>query len=214
MAHKAVVGGADYAVGGWAGYEIDRRRAAHEARGGSAAAPYRDRRYIGADDALHSVLAEGGAAARRGRGGRTPLQLAAGNLAGVLARREDRLCDDDGVWECAAGSHLTIPPLTSADLRDFATDPLQMADPDTLYDMGEVVATLVPGAALPPLPDLEGMPPLPTYVVPISDDAGILRLEADVAPHAERLEGLQAALATRFDAAARALRVRSEEAAT
>jgi hypothetical protein len=41
--------------------------------------------------------------------------------------------------------------------------------------------------------------------VPVGDDEAVLRLEAAVAPYVASVEGLQAALATRLDAAATAI---------
>ena len=231
---RATVGGVEYAVGGWGEYEINRRHAAWEtALGGDpprAAGRYAGRSYVGAGDAVLSILggappgpggeraAVGGAAGPRGSGG-SPLQRAALNLADTLSRLEDRLCDPDesGVWECvpASGLHgralyLTVPPVTSADLRAFAADPAQRADPEALFSLGEDVTSLAAAtgldlAALPPLADRTSIPPLPSRVVPVSDEEGILRLEAATGPYVASVEALQAALATRLSAAAAGL---------
>jgi hypothetical protein len=201
--------------------------------GGAAAAEgrpgreYAGRTYIHADDAVRSVL--GGGAGPKSQRRAAPLQRAATRLADALARMEDRLCDpaDDGVWECAPASalrgtpgfghrlaadaalHFTIPPLTSADLRAFAADPEQAADPDTLSDLGEdalsVAAAVGEPAPLMPALAARGLPPLPARAVPVSDDEAVLRLESAVAPYVATVEGLQAALATRLDATAAAV---------
>jgi hypothetical protein len=231
------VGGVGYAVGGWGAYEAERRRARWEATRHTARAEerpgarYAPRTYITADDAARSLAA--------GAGERPPgaVRVAALRLADALGRLEDRLCDpdDDGVWECEsatalrrlgpgrpnpaaaeAARYLTVPPVTSADLRAFAEDPAQAGDPEALYDLGDDVAALAAavGAALPPLPPsahpagragLPRVPPLPSRVVPVTDDEGVLRLEAAAVPYVASLEEIQAALAARLDAAAEAV---------
>ena len=230
-AARAVVGGVDYAVEGWGEYEIGRRRARWEATLGGAAARtarkgqpsadpdeqpgarYSGRTYIHASDAVESVMG-----ARRGQ---SALQRAALHLADALGRLEDRLCDpdDDGVWECEAitslrpgakrlARFLTIPPVTSADLRDFAADPAAKTDVDALQELSASVraAAAAVGADLPPLPALATWPTaLPTRAVAVTDDESVLRLEAGVAPYVASLEALHAALATQLDAAAQAI---------
>jgi hypothetical protein len=166
---------------------------------------------VTAEDAVRSVLSAGRGGADS-RGGAPALRRAAERLASALARREDRLCDpdDDGVWECApaAGAHFAvIPPVTSADLRAFAARADAGADYDTMSDLAEAVTALVAAdsrAVLPPLPALDGHA-LPTRVVPVTDEEGVLSLEADVQARVDTLEGVQAALATRLEAAVAAL---------
>jgi hypothetical protein len=232
---RAVVGGVDYAVGGWGEYEINRRRAqweeAQKRRTSTASARvrYPGRTYVSAEDAVRSIMAGSRAAVGGGGAGgaRSALQRAALHLADALGRLEDRLCDpdDDGVWECApvaalsapGARYLTVPPVTSADLRAFARDPAQEADPESMYDLSEDVTALVAatGVVLPPLPglaDRRGLPALPARVVPIANEEGVLRLEAATAPYVSSLEGLQASLATRLDAAATALAAALREA--
>jgi len=186
---------------------------------------YKGRTYIHADDVVRSVLAGaraavGGGRAAGGAARRTPLQRAALRLADVLGRLEERLCDadDEGVWECeppsalgarAPARHFTIPAVTSADLRAFAEDPEQAADPDALADLGDDVLSVAAsvGAALPAMPSLAaaGMPPLPSRAVPVSDDEAVLRLESAAAPYVATIEELQASLAGRLDEAASAI---------
>lgn len=254
-AGRAVVGGVEYAVGGWGAYEIGRRRERWAASGPASGRPgdmYGGRSYVHAEDAALSVLGAsratvGGAAGLRPLKPRaSALQKAARRLADVLARVEDRLCDSDsdGVWECAPPSALsaelrpkshargevaergaqvargaapalvlTIPSVTSADLRAFADDPAQQDDPEDLEDLGDGVLSLVAtigaraGAALPAMPSLaaRGRPPLPARAVPVTDDEAVLRLEASVAPYVASVELMQAALASRLDAAAAAI---------
>jgi hypothetical protein len=184
-------------------------------------ARYGGRTYIHASDAVESVMG-----ARRGQ---SALQRAALHLADALGRLEDRLCDpdDDGVWECEAATSLrpgakrlahflTVPPVTSADLRDFAAD-LALAhsdagaaktDVDALQELSEDVRATAAavGADLPPLPALTTWPTaLPTRAVAVTDDEAVLRLEAGVAPYVASLEALHAALASQLDAAAQAI---------
>jgi len=208
---RAVVGGIEFTVGGWGSYEIARRNARWAAVTGGSTQPalserpgsrYPDANYVYADDAVRSIM----------RARKSVLARAAGRLSTALGRLEDRLCDPDpdGVWECASGRSLqggpafiTIPPVTSADLRDFATDDAQQIDPRALSELGEdvlaTVATL--GEALPALPSTT-VPALPVRAVPVSDNEAVLRLEAASAPYVTSIEGLQAALASRLDAAA------------
>lgn len=219
---RAIVGGVDYAIGGWGAYEIDRRNARWANGGGAAERPggrYAGRTYIHAEDAVESLMA--GARAATGRAaGQGALQRAARRLADVLGRREDVLCepDEDGVWECQAAwarapgagpSHdsLSIPAVTSADLRAFADDPAQETDPGSMYELATDVATMVAasGAVLAPLPALaagSALPALPAGAVPVDDDAAVLRLEADTGPYLRTLEDLRAALAARLNTAA------------
>jgi hypothetical protein len=209
----AVIGGVEYAVGGWASYEVARRRARRDTGGESPGARYARpgaRALLYADEAARSIL--GGARAGR----TTPLQRAATRLADTLAILEDRLCDpdDEGVWECASprGAGLAAPPLTSADLRAFAADPSRGVDPDDLYSLSEAcLATAASvGAlptALPPLAPARGrLPPLPARPVPIDDDDAVLRLEAESEPYASAIEDVQAALARQMEATGAAIR--------
>jgi hypothetical protein len=220
---RAVVGGAEYVVGGWAAYEIDRRRerAAALAEQGAIVAgnPPRaryppGRKYIHAHDAVHSVMSR---ARRTGAYdadlGETALVAAAKHLAAELAALEDRICepDEDGVWEVALGHVLVVPPLTSADLAEFAADPAAQVDPAALKaladDAARVAAYGVTAQALAdtPEPSRPALPPLPADTVPLGDDAAVLRLEGAVEPYVSAVEELQAEAATRFETAARAV---------
>jgi hypothetical protein len=236
---RAVVGGVEYTVGGWGEYEICRRRAQWELRtggvdvGAGAESDMRHRyngcTHVTAADAVNSILRGarvtlGGARAKNGVPAKSALNKAALALARELGRLEDKLCspDDEGVWECvppgtAADSSrplmTTVPALTSVDLRAFAADPDQEADPTSLLTLGDDVVALAAslGLALPDAPTLDparakGLPSLPARVIPISDEEGVLRLESAVAPYVASVEELQAALASRLDAAATVLR--------
>jgi len=205
---RAVVGGVDYAVGGWGGYEIARRRARWEATGLASGpdkalrpeaerpgAQYKGRTYVHANDVVESLIAS------RKERGPSVLQRAALRLADALEKLEDRHCSPD--WEC---EHLTIPPLTSADLHAFAADPAQEGDLEALQELStSVLATAaMAGTTLPALAPLLSAT-LPTRAVAVTNDKAILRLEAAVGPHVARLETLQAALASQLDAAATAI---------
>jgi len=205
-AARAIIGGVDYAVGGWAAYEIDRRHeryAASRHNGGAIEVPgkhYGGRSYIHSRDIVQSVLG----------GAESILAKAASRFADALARLEDRLCepDEDGVWECATSPKnrtLTAPALTSVDVREFAADTAHQADPDALAEMGEDVLTVaaVLGAPLVDMPAIsrDKLPPLPHRMVAVSDDAAVIRLEAATVPYVTSVEELQAALANRFEAA-------------
>jgi hypothetical protein len=247
-AARAVVGGVDYAVGGWGEYEICRRRVQWETArelsgafgepinilgGASGAGEIIRARYVGhthvsAADVVSSILRESratlGGAGRDAANAESAVSKAARALAQELSRLEDRLCspDEEGVWECVQATELrksempkpkllttTVPALTSTDLLEFAEDPDQETDPEALRTLGDDVVSLAAalGLALPDLPSLEGLlPALPARVIPVSDEEGVLRLESAVAPYVSSVEELQAALATRLDATAGALR--------
>ncbi|MFA6165774.1 MAG: hypothetical protein WC700_04100 [Gemmatimonadaceae bacterium] len=202
---RAVVGGVDYAVGGWGDYEIEKRRArfALGAPGASARERYAGRARIGGADAVESIL---------GAAPSSALGRAAARLADTLGVLEERLCD--GARECLSSldpgeRYLTVPPVTSADLREFATEG---ADADAMYDLSEDVTALVAAVTktvLPPLPPID-FPPLPARIVPIGNEEGVLRLEAAVAPRVAAVEDLRAALATQLELAGEALRRRLE----
>ena len=228
---RATVGGVDYAIGGWAEYEIARRRADWDARravrgggdldGARPSARYGGRTYIYADDAVESIMAGsraviGGAASGSARKRGSALQRAADRLASSLRRMEDHLCnpDEDGVWECSARGtgprSLTIPALTSADLAAFATDTAAQRDPDAMKALGDdiTIVAVSMGSAIPAaMPSLASfhLPPLPLRAVPVSDDEAVLRLEAGVAPYVKTIEEMQAALAARLEAASSAV---------
>lgn len=202
---RAVVGGVEYVVGGWGDFEIERRRARYRAGapGSRACDRYEGRTRVGASDAVESIL--------RAARPTSALQRAATRLADTLSRAEERLCDSagDGVWECLDSfdsDHLTIPPITSADLLGFART---AADPDAMRDLSEDVTALVAALTkevLPPLPELDARFPLPSRVVPVGDEEGVLRLEAAVAPFVATVEDQRAALAVRLDAADAAIK--------
>ena len=140
-AARAVVGGVDYAVGGWGAYEISRRRERWRAAAGALSAAttggaaaiaeserpghyYPGRRHIDGGDAAESVLAaRGGAHAKRkaigehaaaGRG-ESALQRAARAFGDALGALEARLCelDEAGDWQCLPATALN-PAAASA----------------------------------------------------------------------------------------------------
>jgi len=214
---RAVVGGREFALGGWGAYEADRRAILWEIEG----RPYRG--YYAADlagpeDAVRSLVSGGS----RGFGNRA-LAGAAARLELALGRLEDQYCSGEDGFFCAAPARpdsLTVPPLTAADLRAFLEDPEAWADPAELYELGAAagVAAAGAGAALPPLPPptagfarARALPGEPEGLVPVGDDAAVMRLEASVAPQVAGLEALQAAVATRLDRAAAAIEGRLRE---
>jgi len=207
---RAVVGGVEHVVGGWALHAANRRKDRADAGGERPGALYTGRTYVYADDAVNSLTADTWESPGVLRG-------ALLHLGDALARLEDRLCepDEDSVWECgrlrpdAGPSHLSIgiPALTSTDLRLAAADPAVGADPDALRDLADAaleVAAVV-GEVLPPLPQIEGLTDFPDHPVRVADDEAVLRLESSVVPHLATLEQYQAALATRLDEVAAAV---------
>lgn len=200
------VGGARVEVGGWGEYEISRRRAEFEAGGARPRAAYLEGTHITAADAVASII--GGAQSGR----RTALQRAAERLAAQLGALEDDTPDPEAGsgWVPAGGAYyMALPPLSSRELRE-----LGHPNADELQDLTsavEAVAATVEAAgaadetkAGQPV----ALPPLPARVVALSDDEGVLRLEASVGPHVAGLEALQARLAGRMDVVAAALEKR------
>jgi len=229
---RAKVGGKEYTVGGWSAFEVNRRQARWESAKTGGAPPederpgtrYPDNDYVYADDVVHSIT-HGGAQTR-------PLIKAANRLSDTLRRLEDRLCDPsaDGVWECLpatvmreheppeTSAILTIPPITSVDLREFATDSKQQSSPEAMFELGEDVlstaaAVGVPLSGFPPIDESGSLPALPTRAVRVDDDEAVLRLEAATGPYLTSIEDMQGALATRLDAAATAISARLDETA-
>lgn len=204
---NCIVGGVEYAVGGWGKYEIDRRKARWEMTKESPAIKYGGRSHISSTDVAHSVLGQS-----------SPLKQAAEHLARSLGKMQDAVCDpsDEGLWECLPPASLTeprthttliVPSLTSSDVREFIEDPDSWTDPDTLESLAED-ATIVSASLgvyadeLPPLKPKTEIPPLPARVIQTDDSAGVIRLEAATAPYIEGLERYQAAVAQRFDTVA------------
>jgi len=184
MTARAIVGGVEFAVGGWGAYEAERRRARWETGSVPARERYPGRSYILGGDVAASLMARPGGALRR----------AGVRLADALAALEARQCDT------AAWNTLTIPPTPQADLRDLAgTDPAAMVELGR--EAQELAAALAPSAVLEPLPPVTAAPP--TRPAATADDNAVLKLEADTIPYVEQLEVLQAALASRLEAVTR-----------
>lgn len=201
-ARTVAVGGKEYVVGGWVSYELDRREARWKVGGKQPGDRYQGKSYVYADDVVRSVATPSEA-----------LHTASQHLATVLGTIEDALCDpdEDGVWECRSAAALvprgapndliTVPPVTSEDVREFGNEP---QDAQSMYAMAVSLATLLgeAGASLPLLPPVENLPPLPSQAIAVGDSEGILRLERGSEPHLRSLEELQTALVRRFDLAA------------
>ena len=232
---STVVGGAAYATGGWGQHECDCRQERYLASGGASgsatsygatsygATVYGGRRWVGAADAVESIAA---AAWKR----RPALRVALGRLAAALGRLEDELCapDESGAWECfEAGdgaATLTVPPLTSADVRAAAADPLLPASPELLRELDTAVRAA--GAAYGLLSGENAAKNASEIIisseademlissapVDIGDDSAVFALEARALPRVRALEQVQAALAAHADAVARAIEARGRSA--
>ena len=229
---STVVGGAAYATGGWGQHECDCRQERYLASGGAAtsygatsygATVYGGRRWVGAADAVESIAA---AAWKR----RPALRVALGRLAAALGRLEDELCapDESGAWECfEAGdgaATLTVPPLTSADVRAAAADPLLPASPELLRELDTAVRAA--GAAYGLLSGENAAKNagesiitseademlISSAPVDIGDDSAVFALEARALPRVRALEQVQAALAAHADAVAHAIESRGRSA--
>lgn len=181
-----VVGGAEYAVGGWAAYELDRRRARR--KGGGAPAAYPRRTYVTGDDVIESLY--------RGRESADPLAIAAERYAGALEGLEREQRTPGGAFG-GGRDIVVVPAATPAGIRALATG----TDPTQLQDAAEDAA-LAAGA---PPPKFPPVPPLPRRTVQVGDAAGLCGLEAASAPHAAAIEKSRAVLAGALDAAAASL---------
>jgi hypothetical protein len=205
---SVIVGGAEFIVGGWGKYEVEKRHARWEASREHPGAVYGGRTYIGAADVVQSALSDRPA---------VPLKTAAEHLAKSLGTMQDVLCDPsgDGIWECLSPASLTqpmhttltAPSLTSDDLNEFLGNQESWTDPDALDALAEDASTVaaslgVYADALPPLKTKSQLPPLAQRLVRTEDDVAVLRLEASTTPYIETLESYQAAVAGRLDAVA------------
>ena len=227
MTARAIVGGVDYAVGGWGEYEVAQRHEQYRASGGM-------RRLVPAKlvRAEDVVKALGDAVWQRPNA----LRAALDQFAVELGRLEDRMCepDESGAWECGrvgtrVGTHarpskltdataehwtLTIPPLTSADVRAAATDSALASSAESMrdFDMAVRAVAATIGASTCALTDAASkieIVPLIEPPVAVSDDEAVLQLEESVLPHFASLEQMQAALASRIDAVTKIIAARN-----
>ncbi|MDE2097445.1 MAG: hypothetical protein KGL39_09390 [Patescibacteria group bacterium] len=211
-AQKVIVGGVEYAFGGWGQYEVERRRARWDVRRFKPGELYGQRKYLGGADVAAKMLASG------------PLRKSLENLVETLGKVEDKLCDatGDGTWECLPTSALeqkgaspgswatTVPALTSADVRAFIEEPERLAIVDDLEDLADSVNVLAASVGLfldelPPLASKHEIPRHASRTVRVSDDEAVLKLEADTVPYISGVEKYQAALAARIDKVTREL---------
>lgn len=224
---RAFVGGVELVVGGWGEYYVNSRAAASEfgtrlgdTYGGGSG------RHIYPDDAVAAITE---------LTWRRPgiLRGAAIRLADSLAQLEDLLCEpsDDGIWECGAAAGLlrpqtsrgtsqhftiTIPPLTSADLRAAAADSRLGADPAAMDDLAAAAAETAAAVGLAPTSyncnactasSTAETCSSETFQRPVrvTDEAAVLQLERDSLKRLDTLERCQAALAGRLDVTAAAV---------
>jgi hypothetical protein len=222
---RATVGGVELTVGGWGEYYVNSRAAAHEF-GSQLADVYKGGRgrYIYPDDAVAAITEltwqHPGV-----------LRVAAVRLADALAQLEDILCEpsDDGIWECGAASTLlrsqlsqhftiTVPPLTSADLRATAANSRLGADPAAMDDLAAAAAETAAAVGLAPTAyncgacaeetgtkECHPATEAPQRPVRVSDEEAVLQLEKESVEQLNTLERCQAALAGRLDVTAAAV---------
>jgi hypothetical protein len=226
MTARAIVGGVDYAVGGWGEYEVAQRHEQYRASGGM-------RRLVPAKlvRAEDVVKALGDAVWQRPNA----LRAALDQFAVELGRLEDRMCepDESGAWECrrlgacactcartrAHAEHwtLTIPPLTSADVRAAAADSALASSAEAMRDFDAAVRAVATAmgavatamGAAPAATSKVEIVPLIEPAVAVSDDEAVLQLEESVLPHFASLEQMQAALASRIDAVTKKIAARN-----
>lgn len=184
---RAVVGGADYAVGGWGEYEACRRQARWEATGG-AQTHYRQAQ-VSAEDAALSLA----------RPAIAVLQKAAQRAAAALTRREAAL--EAGPQGLAVA---TLPPLTAADLYRATEDVTAAGLRDLAAGLEETAAAIGVSAALPRARHARRAR-LPARGAPAADARAVLALEKAVLPYVAEVETLIAGLAAGLDALGAAL---------
>ena len=207
----AYVGGAERATGGWAAYEVTRRRARWEAAPQGGCEPsryYPGRTYISGNDVLESLFAppptQGGSVERT-----DPLAGAAERLAASLERLDAALAapGPGSLWArlgLAPDRVLTLPALTPAAVRGARPE----TDTRELHALAEEVSLLAAAAGEDPVPvpaPPAGLPPIPQRAVAVGDDPGVARLEEGTIPRAEAVDAYRGQVAACFDAAAAAL---------
>ena len=215
-----IVGGVERVLGGWSQHKIDTRHWRSKSSGIKPGSLYTGRTYIYSDDVVNSLNTETW---------EHPgiLKSAILHLAHELGELEDKLCEpsDDGIWECGAlrcnvkvnsknepncateDLTITIPKITSSDLRAAANNPDIGADPETMRDLADAVLELAGsyGEILMPMPAIEGLINFPDQPIEVANDEAVLQLESSVAPHMATLEEYQVVLARRINEAAKVI---------
>ena len=199
MSARAIVGGVDYAVGGWGEYEVAQRHEQYRASGGMRRLV--PAKLVCAEDVVKSL---GDAVWQRPNA----LRAALNQFAVELGRLEDRVCepDESGAWECgrlgARANHwsLTIPPLTSADVRAAAATSALASSAEAMRDFDTAVRAVAAAAGAALAESTVEIVPLVETPVAVTDDEAVIHLEESVLPHFASLEQMQAALASRIDA--------------
>lgn len=214
---KAIIGGVDHVVGGWAAYEVTRRHARWAAVRGVlyGSTPdderpghrYRPLTHVCATDVASSVLASTSA------GSTAILRDAANRLATAVGRQERRNMAGV-VWELRwlDASHYSVPTITAKELSEFAESAHARTDAGSIEDVSEAVRSIAAscnlGVALPDMPPAHANVPAMRLRVPATDDDAVIELEALSIPLIESIAAKQAALAVQLDLTARALELR------
>lgn len=211
---RAIVGGVDYAVGGWGAYEADCRRARWETQkeyvGGAddekkvesfrPKQNYPNRRYIGSDDAIYSLYD----ASRNRPNAHNIVAAAAINFAKVLSEYETNVIDK---IKHGAADSFTLLPITSFQIWSITTDETLGVDEEA---MEEITILLNKISTLTGVPYNQERPQERTQehiskMVSVDDDKAVLDLEQSVVSRLEILERRQAQLATLLEKCAKAL---------
>lgn len=180
------VGGNEHVVGGWAAYELDRRRVRPHRYGGRA--------RITTQDVVESVVG----------GGRGPLPAASARLAEAL----DRLAASAPEIRVAPGRALPVVAASSADVAEAAEE----TDVGELAAMGSdfalFAACLRGGGLVTVGGSAEEVPGLPDGEADANDPRAVSELEEVAREHIEALEAARARVARQFDEAADAIESR------
>jgi len=206
---RAIVGGVDYAVGGWGSYEADCRRARWEAQqeyvgGGDNGAlknveafrpkqNYPNRSYIGTDDATYSLYD-----ASRNRP--NALTAAATNFAKVLTDYETAIIDK---IKHGSADSVTLLPITSSQIWSITTDETLGVDEEAMDEITNLLNKIMRFSTTTIIKSIK-KDHLPK-MVSVDDDKAVLDLEQSVVSRLEMLEQRQAQLATLLEKCAKVL---------
>ena len=221
---RAIVGGIDYAVGGWGAYEADCRRARWETQkeyvGGANDGKnveskqnieyfrpkqnYPNRSYIGSDDATYSLYD----ASRNRPNAHNIVATAAINFAKVLSEYETNVIDK---IKHGAADSFTLMPITSSQIWSISTDETLGVDEEAMEEITILLNKISTLTGVPSNQESaqesarERSQEHTSKMVSVDDDKAVLDLEQSVVSRLEFLERRQAQLATLLEKCAKAL---------
>lgn len=205
MTDNVIIGGVEYIIGGWGDYEIDRRNIEYMCSSEPVGKKYYGGlKYVYTDNVVRSIMS-----AKQLQSG-NELKIAAEHLEMALGLMEDKLCDPDenGAWECAmvndklSSDTLTIPALTSSDVREFIETMNMENNIEYLEDLNEHITILADSLNA----DIVTIPNFQTKYdnsvidpVSVSDDVAVLNMESNLRGYIADIEQFQILLASNID---------------